>query len=117
MIKHIPSLLLLPVLGLPAAPVATVDELVAAVNHGSEGAIVEIAAGTFELTAPLQPKKGMTLKGHESGKTLITHAPSWKGDPKGLPDPEMNPKGIDTGAYLVALPSKVEDVTIKRRTC
>ena len=56
-----------------ADPVATVDELVAAVRDGGEGSAIEIAAGTFELTAPLEPKAGMTLKGAGVDETIIDH--------------------------------------------
>ena len=49
-------------------------ELVAAVRDGAEGALIEVAAGTFELDAPLEPKAGMTIKGAGIDKTIITCA-------------------------------------------
>ena len=99
-----------------AAPVANVADLVNAVNNGAEGDTVEIAAGTFELSAPLEPKSGMTLKGAGMDKTIITHVSSWKPSSKTLPDPEMRTQGLDTSAYLVRLPEKAKDVTISDLT-
>ncbi|MEM7623201.1 MAG: hypothetical protein AAF235_08340, partial [Planctomycetota bacterium] len=42
-------------------PVSTVAELINAVDNGSPGDLVVVGAGTFELTAPLRPKDGMTI--------------------------------------------------------
>jgi hypothetical protein len=90
--------------------------LVAAMRNGAEGATIEIAAGTFELEAPLEPKTGMTLKGAGMDKTIITHAAGWKPSTKTLPDPEMTTKGMDTQAYLIRLKDKAANITISDLT-
>ena len=90
--------------------------LVAAVRDGAEGATIEIAAGTFELEAPLEPKSGMTLKGAGMDKTVLTHTAAWKPSTKTLPDPEMTTKGMDTQAYLIRLKDKAANVTISDLT-
>ena len=97
-----------------AQPVANVADLVNAVNSGAEGDTIEIAAGTYELTAPLEPKSRMTLKGTGMDQTIITHVPSWKPSTKTLPDPEMRTKGMDTYAYLIRLTEKAR--TSRSRT-
>ena len=83
-----------------AAPVTTVEALVAAVRDGAAGATVEIGPGTFPLPAPLEPKAGMTLKGAGMDKTILTHTAGWKPSVETLPDPEMKTQGMDTRAYL-----------------
>ncbi len=98
--------------GLAAEPVDTTEKLVAAVRNGSEGETIEIAAGLYELKAPLEPKAGMTLKGAGVDQTIITHAASWKPSTATLPDPEMRTKGMDTHAYLIRLQDKAAGVTI-----
>jgi hypothetical protein len=90
--------------------------LVAAVRNGAEGSTIEIAAGTYELEAPLEPKQGMTLKGAGMDKTIITHAAGWKPSTQTLPDPEMKTAGMDTNAYLVRLKDKAADITISDLT-
>jgi len=101
---------------LGAKPLSTAAELVAAVNGGAEGATIEIAAGTFLLKSPLEPKSGMTLTGAGAGKTIIANDPSWNPSVKTLPDPEMRTKGMDTHAYLVRLQDKASDITISALT-
>jgi len=99
-----------------AEPVETTAALVAAVRDGAEGATIEVAEGTFELSAPLEPKAGMTLKGAGMGKTIITNAKGWKPSTKTLPDPEMSAKRMDTNAYLIRLKDKSAGVTISDLT-
>jgi nitrous oxidase accessory protein len=101
---------------LTGAAVDTSAALVAAVRDGAEGATIEIAAGTFELEAPLEPKTGMTLKGAGMDQTIITHVAGWKPSTKTLPDPEMTTKGMDTQAYLIRLKDKAASVTISDLT-
>jgi len=99
----------------PAAagtPVETVEALVAAVRDGEKGATIELAAGTFALTAPLEPKAGMTLKGAGMDKTTVTGAAGWKPSTKTLPDPEMTLKGFDTRAYLIRVRDDAAGVTV-----
>ena len=50
----------------------TTEALVAAVNDGAEGATIEIAAGTYVLKAPLEPKSGMTITGAGIGQTTVS---------------------------------------------
>jgi len=99
-----------------AAPVDNVAALVAAVREGAEGATIEIAAGTYELEAPLEPKARMTLKGAGMDKTIITHVAAWKPSTKTLPDPEMTTKGMDTQAFLIRLKDKAAGITISDLT-
>lgn len=99
-----------------AAPVTSTDALIAALKDGAEGAEIEIAAGTFELKAPLEIKAGMTLSGAGAGKTIITNHPSWKPSTKTLPDPEMKTDGMDTQAYLLRLNDKAADITVSALT-
>ncbi len=103
----------------PAAAGDVVDTaaaLVAAVRNGAEGASIEIAPGTYELEAPLEPKSGMTLKGAGMDKTILTHVAGWKPSTKTLPDPEMRTAGMDTQAYLIRLKEKASGVTISDLT-
>lgn len=90
--------------------------LVAAVRDAAEGATIEIAAGTFELEAPLELKSGMTLKGAGMDQTILTHVAGWKPSTKTLPDPEMTTKGMDTQAYLIRLKDKAANVTVSDMT-
>lgn len=86
--------------------------LVAAVRDGAEGESIEIAAGTYELEAPLEPKAGMTIKGAGVDKTILTQVAGWKPSTKTLPDPEMKTAGMDTRAYLIRLRDNAAGITI-----
>ncbi len=97
-------------------PVETVEALVAAVRDGEEGATVEVAAGTFELSAPLEPKARMTIKGAGVDKTTLTGAAGWKPSTKTLPDPEMTPVKMDTRAFLIRLRDDTAGVTVSDMT-
>lgn len=105
-------------LALPAfsISVSSTKALVQAVDEGAEGSSIEIAAGTYQLTKPLEPKPGMRLTGAGMGKTIITHADAWRPSTKTLPDPEMKTKGMDTHAYLVRLQDKAADISISNLT-
>ena len=96
--------------------VDTAAALVAAVRDGAEGATIQIAAGTFELEAPLEPKAGMTLKGAGREQTILTHVAGWKPSTKTLPDPEMKTAGMDTYAYLIRMKDKAAHITISDLT-
>ena len=98
------------------APVTTTRELVEAIRDTAAGATIEIAAGTYELSAPLEPKSGMTLVGAGIDQTIITHTADWKPSTSTLPDPEMKTDGMDTRAYLIRLPDKAHGVTISNMT-
>lgn len=99
-----------------SAPVDTAEALMAAVRDGAEGAVIEIAAGTYEMAEPLEPKSGMTLKGAGMEKTILTAAAGWKPPVATLPDPEMKTEGMDTRAYLIRLQDKAARVTVSGLT-
>lgn len=109
-------LLLVPGPILAATSVDSTAALVAAVRDGAEGSTIEVAAGTYELDAPLEPKAGMTIKGAGMDKTILTHAPGWKPSTNTLPDPEMKTQGMDTRAYLVRLQDKAAGITVSDLT-
>ena len=106
----------LPLLARADQTVSTSAALAAAVRDGAEGAVIEIAAGTYELAAPLEPKARMTLKGAGREKTILTHVAAWKPATSTLPDPEMTTKGLDTQAYLIRLKDKAAGITISDLT-
>lgn len=99
-----------------AVRVDNTEALVAAVRDGAEGETIEIAVGKYELSAPLEPKAGMTLRGAGMAETIITHTAAWKPSTKTLPDPEMKTQGMDTHAYLIRLTEKAPDITIENLT-
>ncbi len=90
--------------------------LVAAVREGAEGAVIEIAAGSYALDAALELKAGMTLKGAGIDKTVITQVSNWIPSTKSLPDPEMKLEGLDTDAYLIRIKRDTAGVTISDLT-
>lgn len=92
------------------------EKLVIAVRDGEEGQTIEVAEGTFELSEPLEPKAGMTIRGAGMDKTIITHVASWKPSTKTLPDPEMRTDGMDTRAYLMRLQKDATGITIEGLT-
>lgn len=92
-----------------AAPVTTVEQLVAAVEIGCK---IELAPGLFALTAPLDLKTGTTLKGAGMGKTIVTHTTDWKANPSTLPDPETNQQKFDKTGYLIRLENKAKNITL-----
>jgi nitrous oxidase accessory protein len=96
--------------------VETAAALAAAVRDGAEGATIRVAAGTYELEAPLLLKARMTLQGAGMDRTVLTHAPGWKPSTLTLPDPEMTTKGLDTQAYLVRLGDKAAGITVSDLT-
>ena len=108
--------LLGPNVGYCQTRVSNSAELVAAVRKVSEGDVIELAEGRFEVEATLELKTRMTLKGAGPGKTILTHSPRWKATMKGLPDPEMTLDGLDTDAYLIRIVRDTEGVTISDMT-
>lgn len=108
--------LLAPACIFAAESVANTAALVAAVRDGAEGLMIDIAAGTYELDAPLEPKAGMTLKGSGMDKTILTHTTAWKPPTTTLPDPEMKTAGMDTKAYLIRFKDKAAGITISDLT-
>ena len=105
-----------PAFALAGQPVMTADALVAAVRDGAEGEMIEIAAGTFELDAPLELKARMTLKGAGMDKSILTGTKDRKPSTKTLPDPEMKLDGLDTDAYLIRIKRDTAGVTVSDLT-
>jgi nitrous oxidase accessory protein len=99
-----------------AKPVDSASGLIVAVQEAGEGATIELAAGTFELGAPLVLKAGMTLKGAGMERTILTNLKSWHPATAALPDPEMKMEGLDVGAYLIQLKRDTAGVTISGMT-
>ncbi|MGB7327220.1 MAG: hypothetical protein WBD31_20255, partial [Rubripirellula sp.] len=56
-----------------AQVIDTTEALIVAVRDGEEGQAIEISEGTYELSEPLEPKPGMTIRGAGMDKTIITH--------------------------------------------
>jgi len=96
--------------------IENVDSLMDAIRSSREGETIEIGPGVFELKAQLTLKEGTTLQGVGVGKTIITHASTWKPSTKSLPDPEVKTKGLDTDAYLIRLTDKASGVTVSNMT-
>ncbi|MEM1226654.1 MAG: right-handed parallel beta-helix repeat-containing protein [Planctomycetota bacterium] len=96
--------------------VDAVDELVAAVQNQPAGTRIRIAAGTYRLGAPLEPKTGMTIVGSGEGATVLTHVESWQPSTDSLPDPEVKLQGLDSRAYLIRIQDKAEAVEIANLT-
>ncbi len=99
-----------------AAQVTTTTDLVNAVNNGAPGATVTIAAGTFELTAPLTPPPNMTIVGAGQGQTIIRNAASWQVGTIGLPDNAVDHTSVDRNAYLIDLGTGTNGITISHLT-
>ena len=112
----IPILSLLAVSLSCAAPVKNTTELLKAVAEAKPGSTIEMAEGEFELSAPLELKAGLTLKGAGIGKTIFTHTDGWKGNPKTLPDPETNYKKFDKTSYLIHLADGADKITVSDMT-
>lgn len=98
------------------AQINTVAELVDAVNNGATNSTVIVEAGTYNLTAPLAPKAGMTIKGAGIGQTIIQGASSWVPSTSTLPDPEITTTGLDSYAYLFRLGYGLTNITISDMT-
>ncbi|MCR9198012.1 MAG: right-handed parallel beta-helix repeat-containing protein [Planctomycetaceae bacterium] len=96
--------------------VNTTETLVQAVDQATPGTTIRVAAGRYELAAPLTLTSGVTLCGSGPDTTVITHVSSWRPSTTTLPDPEMKTKGMDTTAFLICLANKAADVAIKDLT-
>jgi hypothetical protein len=99
-----------------AAPVRTVPELSAAVKTAKPGTTIELAAATFRLTQPLDLPAGLTLTGAGIGKTIITHADSWRANHATLPDPETNHEKFDRSGYLLRCLNDAGNISISQLT-
>lgn len=99
-----------------AVTVSTVADLVNAVNFGAVGDTVTVAPGTYELTAALEPKDGMTVRGSGQGLTVLTNATSWDPGTSLLPEEGAIFSQIDQSAYLFNLGNGADNVTIADMT-
>ena len=99
-----------------AQPVASVEALVKIVGEAKSGAVIELAAGTFELSQPLDLKSGITLQGAGMGETTITNAASWRANPATLPDPETNHKKCDRTGYLLRCANDARNIEVSHLT-
>jgi len=97
---------------LRAEPVSTADALAVAVAEAKSGAVIELAAGTFRLTQPMDVKGGVTLKGAGIGKTIVTSAESWSANPATLPEPETDRLKFDQSGYLIRCVNDTDNITI-----
>ena len=95
-----------------AAQVTTTAELVAAVGAASAGDTVRVAAGTYEIGAPLRLKSGMALLGAGRDATVIEGAASWDPGTADLPDTPDNSATFNRDAYLIDLGDGNHGVTI-----
>ncbi len=106
----------------PACPAATanvsnVTQLVSAINDGSAGDTINIAAGTYLLTASLRPKANMTILGAGIGNTILRPAGSWTPGAAAKIDP-TNWGDVNTSAYMFYLGNNngINNVTISGLT-
>jgi hypothetical protein len=93
--------------------VDTVGELVSAVNNGAANDVVEVAPGTYVLSAPLKPKAGMTIRGAGAGSTTLTAATGWNPGTATLPDNGTSASTVMRSAYLFSFDDNTHDVTIR----
>ncbi|MEO1575311.1 MAG: right-handed parallel beta-helix repeat-containing protein, partial [Pseudomonadota bacterium] len=98
------------------AQVTTVSELVDAVDNGAEDDVVDIAPGVYTLTAPLQPKSGMHLRGSGADQTVITASAKWLPGLDGLPDNAVDHTSVNRSAYLIDLGDQRQNVTLSGMT-
>lgn len=101
---------------LPAAEIKTVAELTAAAASAKDGTVLQLAAGSYQLSAPLELKGGVTLTGAGPDKTIITHAPDWKANPATLPDSETDHEKFDRTGYLIHCAKDAKNITIAKLT-
>jgi len=83
--------------------VSNVSQLINAVNNGAQGDTISVAAGTYELTASLTPRTGMTIRGAGIANTILKPASSWNPGTKGLPYDPTNSGAVNISAYMFNL--------------
>ncbi len=99
-----------------ARPVTSVESLAKAATAAKNGTVIELAAGTWQLTQPLKLKEGVTLKGAGTGKTILTNSATWQGNPATLPDPETDAPKLDRTGYLIHCADDAKNITISDLT-
>ncbi len=83
--------------------VNTAAQLTSAVNNGAAGDTINIAAGTYQLSATLTPKANMTINGAGMGSTILVPASTWNPGTTGLPDNATDHNSAVKTAYLFNL--------------
>jgi hypothetical protein len=81
--------------------VSTTADLVNAVNNGAAGDVINVAAGTYTLTASLQPKASMTVQGAGAGSTVLVG--NWIPSYSNLPESQDSGSDDNGAAYLFNL--------------
>jgi hypothetical protein len=99
-----------------AAPVSTVDDLLAAAEQAEPGKVIELAAGEFKLPKQLLLKAGVSIRGAGAGKTRVTNADSFIANPATLPDPETNHEKFDRSGYLIRCANDAAGISISALT-
>lgn len=96
--------------------VASVEELIEAVDTCQPNTRIVIAPGHYELKAPLKLRSHVTLLGSGVKETVITSSPAWRPSTATLPDPEMKTKGMDTTAFLICMNNKDDNIRVQDLT-
>ncbi|MGC6426107.1 MAG: right-handed parallel beta-helix repeat-containing protein [Akkermansiaceae bacterium] len=96
--------------------ISDTPSLLQAAREAQPGSVLELAAGSYQLSQALELPSGVTLKGAGMGKTIITHVPEWKPDTKGLPDPETQVRKMDDKPFLIRLKRAAKNISISHLT-
>ncbi len=99
---------------LPAATVnvSTVSQLMSAVNNGAAGDTINVAAGTYSMTASLTPKNSMIIQG-AGPTTILTPAGSWNPNNSSLPDGGVTVSTVQRDAYMFSFTDFSSGIVIK----
>ena len=96
--------------------VSTVGELVAAVTNQPPGTTITLAAGVYELAAPLRLKSGMSLIGAGVGQTVVQNAATFAFLPAQWYGDDTNFEFSFPDRYLVNLGRDQADLTLRGMT-
>ena len=83
--------------------VSDVAGLRAAATSASQGTVIQLAAGVYELDSSLRVNSGVTLRGAGQGQTVLQGAAGWQADFSGFIDDGTNFTFADPGSYLIDL--------------
>lgn len=89
--------------------VSTAAQLVNAVNNGAAGDTINVAAGTYVLTASLTPRANMVIKGAGITSTILKPASSWNPGTVVKPYDPTNSVAVNTSAYMFNLGGRGSD--------
>ena len=95
-----------------AQEVQNTAEPIGTVEQAKAGDVIQLAAGTYTLSAPLVLPSGVTLQGAGTSETTITHSANWKPSTDALPKGEMRPNEANAAAYLIRLKDKATDIKV-----